>query len=285
MGQKIADIKDMNLRLAQFILKISLLSGFLTGLPVLSHAEMVRAGYIQDVAAEKSEQFYEIYLSPPAVQTKLDLRGKIFDQKLTHEFRERYEQRFGYIDTDSMAFADRFTNFSENRGANQDLATQNDNRKAFAEYMMKRLGEYHFDNYMKSDPTMRPVYEAKERLSNISVEVTAESKMVMNYAVADNSVELNYVNPYVDSKLRTEMNPRQLGPGEIVENWIYIGKSLTKTVYLLTSYASKDGLAGVEVRKAYTPMLSSSVRTTTTTTAEGRTPRQSFFGYNLYYLF
>lgn len=275
----------MNFKSVGFILKYTVLSVFLTGLAVPSWGEQVRAGYIQDVAAEKTEQFYEIYLSPPSVQTKFDYRGKIFDQKLTTEFRDRYEQRFGFIDTDSMAFADRFTNFTENRGANVDLANKNDQRKQFAEYMMKRLGEYHFDNYMKSDPSMRPVYEIKEKLSNVSVEVTPESKVTMNYSVADNSVDVNYINPYVDARVRSEMNPRQLGPSEVIENWLYLGKAVTKTIYLMTTYATKDGWASVEVRKAYSPYLSTSTQATTTTTPVGRSPRQSFFGYNLYYMF
>lgn len=276
----------MNFSFARFISSPVILSVFLTGIALPLQAEQVRAGYVQDVAAEKNEQFYEIYLSPPSVSTNVDYRSKIFDQKLTTEFRDRYEQRFGYIDTDSMAFADRFTNFTENRGANVDLANKNENRKQFAEYMMKRLGEYHFDNYMKSDPSMRPVYEMKEKLSTVSVEVTPESKLSMNYSVADNSVDLNYVNPYADTRLRTEMDPRKVGPSDVIEQWVYIGKQVTKTIYLMSTYATKDGWASFEFRKAHSPYLSTSTQATTTTTPVGtRTPRQSFFGYNLYYMF
>lgn len=285
-GQTFAHLKGMNSSSAQFIAKVMILSGFLTGLPASSWAEQVRAGYVQDVTAEKNEQFYEIYLSPPTVQTKIDYRSKIFDQKLTTEFRDRYEQRFGYIDTDSMAFSDRFTNFSENRGANLEMANKNDQRKQFAEYMMKRLGEYHFDNYMKSDPSMRPVYEMKEKMSSVSVEVTPESKLSMNYSVADNSIDVNYTNPYADTRLRTEMDPRKVGPADVIEQWVYIGKQVTKTIYMMTTYAAKDGWASVEFRKSHSPYLSTSTQATTTTTPVGiRTPRQSFFGYNLYYMF
>lgn len=263
----------------------AVLGAMLLGLP-LAFADMIRSGYIQDIQAEKEEQYYEVYMSPPSVSMEAaDLRAKIFNTTLTTEFRDRWEQRFGYIDTASMNFAaERFTNVTENRGTPEDQQRLQD-RRAFGEYMIKRLGEWHLDNYFKSDPNLRPVYEMKEQLSNVQVAVTEETKMRVNYALSDNSVEAVVDNPYVDTKVRVEMDPKQLGPASIIENWLYFGKRLTQKLYFLTSYATQDGMAQVELQRSHSSGLYTSYRASTTTTAVGRTPRQSFFGYALHYLF
>lgn len=253
--------------------------------PSLAFADMVRDGYIQDIQAEKNEQFYEVYMSPPAVSMNAaDIRAKIFNAQLTNEFRDRWDQKFGYIDTDSLSYdADRFTNFNENRNSVQDEQRLND-RRAFGEYMMRRLAEWHMDNYFKSDPSLRAVYEAKEKLSNVQVKVSEQTKVNVNYALADNSVEAKFENPNYDAKLRLEMDPGHFGPTNLYEEWLYFGKRLTKSLYVLGTYAYQDGLAQAEIQRAHSACFSTSWRVSTTTTSGGRTPRQSFFGYALNYL-
>lgn len=253
--------------------------------PSLAFADMVRDGYIQDIQAEKNEQFYEVYMSPPAVSMNAaDIRAKIFNAQLTNEFRDRWDQKFGYIDTDSLSYdADRFTNFNENRNSVQDEQRLND-RRAFGEYMMRRLAEWHMDNYFKSDPSLRAVYEAKEKLSNVQVKVSEQTKVNVNYALADNSVEAKFENPNYDAKLRLEMDPGHFGPTNLYEEWLYFGKRLTKSLYVLGTYAYQDGLAQAEIQRAHSARFSTSWRVSTTTTSGGRSPRQSFFGYALNYL-
>lgn len=272
-------------KFARFAKSLVALGLLLLAAPV--RAEMVRSGYIQDVQAEKAERYYEVYLASPAVNTNTtDIRGKIFNPQLTNEFRARYVERFGYIDNSSLNFAaERFNKLPEESGPYSDIRRQNEERKLYAEYVLKRLAEWHTDNYFKSDPKLQPLYEAKERLSNVQVAVNENTYVKATYGLADNSAEITVVNPYVDSKVRVEMNPKTFGPSEIIENWIYIGRRITRTLYMLGTYAQKDGWAQVEIQKQHSPNLSTSYMTSTTTTAVGRSPRQTFFGYALYYFF
>ncbi|PWU12844.1 MAG: hypothetical protein C5B49_15600 [Bdellovibrio sp.] len=233
-------------------------------------------GYISDIESEREDQYSDVLLSPPEVKMNLDLRSRIFTGQLIKEFRTRYQEKFGYVDTDGMAFAaDRLTGGAEGGGAMQDMQAQNEERRKYAEYVVKRLGEWHFDQYMKSDPSMRPVYEAKEKLSHVQLEVAQETKVQAKYSISDNSVEVEVANPNTSAKVRSDSEDR----------WLMIGRKLGQTLNLLTSYAISDGLAAVELRRQHSAALSSSLKTTTTLTPGGRSPRQSFFGYAFYYLF
>lgn len=237
------------------------------------------AGYVADVRQEKNQKFYEVYLVPPQGELKVDYRAKIFSPELTQEFQLRYREQFGYIDTEGLNFAaSRFTQFEENRGRSVLVETRLRSRRAFGEYMMRRLGEWHVDNYFKSEPSMRQVYELKERLSSMQVEVGPSTQLEMRYSFADNSAELILNNPYCDSKLRIEMDPTAFGPAGILENRVYVGKRLNKAHYVLGSVAEKDAVARIEWWNNLAFGVSTSLSASTPFRSQGITPRESLLG-------
>lgn len=246
----------------------------------------LRQGYTQDVESERNQEYYEIYLIPPYRETTADYRGVVFNTQLTTEFRQRYVEKFGYIDTASLNYsANRFTQLDENRGAIQSVETVNRERRLYGEYLMRRLGEWHLDNFVKSEPSVRPLYEAKERLSNVQVEMGKQTRMKMSYSFSDNSAELILENPYCDSKLRLEMDPTKIGPGPINENRLYVGRSLNKKTYLQSYLADKDGIGQLELQRSFTPSFGGSVRISQPFREQGISPRETNFGGGLAHWF
>lgn len=272
----------MKLRLwVSFLLGIvyGLLSPGPTVAPQRAPSSSSTDGYVADVRLEKQQKFYEVYLSPPQGEISVDYRSVIFNAQLTAEFKQRYREQFGYIDVEGMAFAaNRFTRFDENRGRSQSVDELQRRRRAFAEYMMRRLAEFHVDNYFKSQPSMREVYELKERLSNVQVQVGPSFKMDVHYSFSDNSAELVVQNPYCDSKLRIEMNPAAFGPSEVLENRLYLGKKLSGGHYLLSSLIANDGLFRLEWWNHYAFGVSTQFSVMTPFKNEGYSPRESSVG-------
>lgn len=251
-----------------------------------SRPSTARQGYTQDVRAEREHEYYEIYLIPPYRETVADYRGSVFNHQLTTEFRARYVEKFGYIDLNSLNYsANRFSQMDENRGAVQSVETLSRERRAYGEYMMRRLGEWHLDNFVKSEPSVRPLYEAKERLSNVQVEVGKETRMKMAYSISDNSAELVLENPYCDSKIRVEMDPKQFGPGPVNENRLYVGKSLNKKTYLQSYLADKDGIGQLELQRTITPSLGTAFRISQPFREQGYSLRETVVGAGLSHWF
>jgi hypothetical protein len=205
-------------------------------------------GYISDVQAERNERYYEVYLFVPHIQKQQTLQEYIFSP-LTVEFKTKYKENFGEMDTDSIAFrAQSIGGITENP---QIIEEQTAKRKKFAEYMTKRLIEHHVDQYMKTKPEMRPVLEAKEAIQNVKVEVTKEVRLNIQYNFAGNLADFIIDNPYCDSKVTLEMNPNAFGPSEILETRAWVSRPLTTTLRANTNLAVTDGIAYGDLTKSF----------------------------------
>lgn len=208
------------------------------------------SGYVNDVSIEKNERYIEIYLYAPPKNLEPSLQEKIFSP-LANEFKQKYRENFGQLDTESIQYLNAFHQLDENRGASVQIQTENNTRKIFAEYMTRRLFEYHFDHYMKTKPEMRPVLEVKEKIQNVKVEVTKEVRLNIQYNFAANIVDLVMDNPYCDSKYSLEMNPRAFGPSNILESYLRLGKNLSKTVRVNSNASTTDGIVYADISKSF----------------------------------
>lgn len=246
--------------------------------PMAQASPIVENGYTYDVQSEKDERFYEIFLfiRPPSKQT--DLKEVIFNRELSKEFKDKYREKFGQLDSESIIYQPtKFSVLDENRGAILSVEKSNNDRKVFGEYMLKRLSEWHIDNYFKTDPTMRPVYELKEKLSNLEVKVNKETKVNIRYSLSDNTADIIVDNPYVDAKLTLQMNPRQFGPGNIEEQKLVIEKQLEPKLRLNTWATYNDGIASAEIIRALKWNWSTSFRTTAAFKPGSPSPRESHY--------
>ena len=223
----------------------------LTALPTFAK-QAIANGYIEDVAQERSEHFIEIYLLATPNPADRNLQAEIFNAKLSKEFRDRYQEKFGQMDTDSIIYQPtKFSMMDENRGAVENIELENEKRQAFAEYMTKRLSEYHVDNYFKSQPNMRAVYEAKERLQNIKVQVNKDVRLNAQYSLAGNILDVVFENPWLDSKLSLEMNPASFGPSNVQESRVWLAKKLSKHTRINSNAAFTDGIGLIELIRSF----------------------------------
>lgn len=212
---------------------------------------LTEPGYLSDVQNEKKESFYEIFLFKQAPPVKSDLSHIIFNQQLSKEFRDKYREKFGQVDTESIVYQPtKFSVMDENRGAVLKIERDQESRRSFGEYMVKRLLEWHVDNYFKTDPTMRPVYELKEKLSNVEVQVNEETKVNIQYNFSDNSLDFNVINPYAESKLTLVMDSKSFGPGPIQDEKVIVEKQVSRKVRLNSWLKNRDGIVYGEVLRA-----------------------------------
>lgn len=254
-----------------FVSFILFVLGSLASSPGFAHP-----GYLQDITEERDSRFYEIFLFATPPPAKRDLRAVIFNPALSFEFKNKYRERFGQIDTESIVYQPtKFSVLDENRGAVLWVEQSQEQRRSFGEYMVKRLIEWHLDNYFKTDPTMRPVYELKEKLSNVQVEVTPTSKLNLRYNLSDNTADLILENPYCDSKLALLMNPKQFGPGPLTDEKLIVEKQLTKKIRVNTSATGMDGIGRFEVIRSLRANWATNFITTAAFKAGGPSPRES----------
>jgi hypothetical protein len=245
-----------------------LLISFLLGIIAFPSASFAQEhlGYIKDVQAEKQERFYEIYLFLVTPPHESRLQDTIFNPELSKEFKLKYQDKFGQIDTDSIGYQKaNFAAFEQDRYGKTGVEKEDKDRNKFADYMVKRLAEWHVDHFFKSDPNMRPVYEMKERLSKVEVAVTPQSKLNLEYSLSGNSLEAIYTNPYVDSRVIMEDG----------ENKLQLGKNITSTLRLNTYTTQYDGFNTVELVKNLRVNTTASISSSSYFKNEGKSPRET----------
>jgi hypothetical protein len=251
---------------------LSLFSGFASG-------ETLPQGYIYDVEAERNESYVEIYLFQQSTPVERSISDLIWNPELSAEFRKKYYERFGAVDTGAIRYLPGTNSIvKENRGLinGNDADEQNiQERRRFAEFMTKRVTEWHVDHYIKEEPSMRPVYEAKETLSKMEVQVNKEIKLNMAYSFAGNVFDLIVENPYVDSKVSVEMDPRAFGPGRAEESRFVIGRNLTKEIRFNTYLKSEDGIVSGELVKTWPSRWVTSLGSSTWTRNGGISTRET----------
>lgn len=215
-------------------------------------------GYVDDVRAERNERYHEVFLfSEPPVRMK-PLHDIIFNVELSREFKEKYREKFGQNDTESISYQQTDYSRLEANKATTAVVKENSTRRAFAEYMMKRLTEWHVDHYIKSEPAMRPVYEVKQKLQKVEVRVNKETKLEARYELAGNTLDLILENPYCDSKWTIEMDPSAFGPSSVEDNKVTLGRPLTTSLRAENVWSEKEGRSKIELIRSHTPRLSSS---------------------------
>jgi hypothetical protein len=207
-------------------------------------------GYTNNVKHEKSQNFREIFIYSYVPDKKNKLLEVIFNPQLSKEFKDRYREKFGELDTESLIYLNSRTKFIEAPSrVPLDDEIENQKRRDYAEYMIKRLTEWHVDNYVKTEPAVRPLYETKERLSHIEVKVSEESKLDFRYDLAANNLDLIYINPWVETKYGLEMDPDAFGPSTTIESKLKLEKQINSSLRIKSHTAFIDGITRLEFEK------------------------------------
>lgn len=244
------------------------------------------SGYLESVQGERETQYTDIVMIQPPQDEGPTLRDRIFNDKLSKEFRDRYEEKFGRTEVERVYNSpNRYTYYDDIFGFRGSVQDMNNEHRKFAEFMVRRLTEYHVDSYLKSDPTARPLWEAKERLSQIKVEVQ-RVQFELKYSIAGNTLDMNVINPWLSlATVTLQMSVDGFGPGPVEETIISVGRGLTTTVSVSCHYRVIDGVASFVGRKSHTPDLASSLTVSTFTKDAGRTERESLYLAGMNYSF
>ena len=217
-------------------------------LPLTTFAQIAPAGYTDNVEHERAQRFYEVYLFAPS-PPETNLQNAIFNP-LTKEFQRRYIEKFGVVDSDSLNYKPMsYSSFDSNGGASLQVQQASDARKDFGNYMVRRLMEYHLDNYIKTDPKMRPLYDTKQKLQDVKVQVNKNIKFNLQYKFSSNIADFYVNNPWVESKVSFEMSPGGFGPGSVREYRIWLNKQLSKTLRWINTIAVDDGIVSSGISK------------------------------------
>lgn len=227
-------------------------------------------GYLSTTDGERDARYQDVVMMRPPGETGPSLRDRIFTDELNKEFRDRYDERFGRTEMDRVYNSpNRFTFYNDIFGFRGTPQAMNDEHRRFGELVMRRLAEFHVDNWAKSDPKARAVWEAKERISQVKLEVQS-FRFDVRYSLAGNAVDVLMVNPYFNvSRIRMEIDNR--------ETILTLGRTITASTSVESAYKVTDGIFQFVVRRSLTPALGASVSTSTFTRDAGPSIRESVY--------
>lgn len=219
-------------------------------------------GYLQDVSGERELQIVEMeMIERPRSDEGGSFNSLIFVPELEKEFQGKYEKQFGYTVSEQSLNVSRSSYLQQNfSGINESPERQNERERAYGEYVVRRLMEYHADRYAKASPSIRPVYEAKERLSNIKIEVKRGYRLKVHYSLSGNYLDLDFENPLeIETKCIFQMDEKSLGPGAIDEATLKIRYTLTRSVAVGSYYGFRAGQFSLAGYKALENGISTSI--------------------------
>lgn len=184
------------------------------------------------------------------------------DPEMVKEFKTRYRETFGYANQDRNLYQNNYHNVVRydidgvKIGQEEDFSKQ----REYGAFIIKRLSEHHVDNYFKSSESLRPVYELKDKLQNVDVEIKKGYKLKLKYSLSGNYAQLKVDNPYdVKSYMTFEMNKSAFGPTSVLETICHLGFDYSKNRYFEANYAFNTATLTLTNTQALSSKLSASV--------------------------
>ena len=251
-------------------------------------------GYTQDVKKEKNQITNEMVLPKEPPEQTAALKDILFDPKLEKEFKDEYRKRFGQTDAEinfnagslnlgTTRFGDYYMYYGPGRGTSfiteQELIQR---QRSFADYMMRRMFEYHGDKYARSRNDLRPAYELKEKVAKVNVAVRKGYKVNMNYSYSGKYFNFRLDNPYdVELNFRYDLNPIYATPSG--KEYIFsVGKVINPRIRADMLYNVEDGTGNVSVWRKLTRRMGATLSYSTTFNNSQSTIRQTIYliGFN-----
>lgn len=232
-------------------------------------------GYVSDVQEERDKRDIEMVMlekpkDPPKPREQI-----IFNEKLSKEFKDQYAYRFGQSNSEQLLNtpqrSDQYTYYT---GERLTIEQYTHYQQQFAQYMVRRLIEYHVDDYAKHDRDFKKVYELKDKVSNLDVKV-ASYKMNWKYNFAGPSMDLTVKNPYdIDFRVRMEMDGVISSPSEYIYT---IGYPINPRIYTTFLYRQNDGVYQSVWTRRMTKHISTSLTGSIDTHRYGPIQQQNLF--------
>ncbi len=229
-------------------------------------------GYVNDVPEERSKRDIEMVMLEVPKPSGKPLSQVIFNEKLSKDFQSQYQYRFGQTPTEqSINNPSRSDGYTYYTGETLTVQRYQEEQQRFATYMGRKLVEYHVDNYAKNDPALKPVYELKDKVSNVNVKVQ-KFKVKWKYNFAGPNMDVSIDNPYgFEFKVRAEMSGVISAPTEMIYT---LGYQVTKRVRVTGLHNTWDGLTQIITTRQMTNSISCSLTASQDTKPQGRTVQQ-----------
>lgn len=259
----------------------ALIFNLILGSLLASPALASNTGYTSDIESEKTQSFQEVFVQVEGEVGPKSVQHIIFDSKLSKEFREQYQYEFGQVDAESLSYqTTKYYTQDQNRALLNTSEEDNLKRKQFAQFMTKRLTEHHLDIYLRTDPSLKVVYETKEKLKDVKVQVSQSVRLSSQYSFSGNTLDLVVDNPWVNSRVRLEMDPSQLFPTSPREYQVQLSGSLGRGHQLVSTSRMNEGTTLLELAKVWRKNISTALGASTfykdNTPIEKRENRISF---------
>ena len=241
--------------------------------------------YTDDVKKERPTAYVDLPEVPEAPKPSGPLlKDRIFDQKLTNEIRNKYEDRFGPTQAMQIrSYSNRF-NYSlygtidpsrpQVSASNDALSQQSSTlERRFGNYMASRLLEYHVDSYFRNEPGLKPAYQIKENISKLNVSFKPGWKFMSRYSLSSKSMEMKLVNPYVESGVLVEFGGTIL-PTSNTDTTVKFGREIDQGLRTELRYKIVDGRVDWVNMRKLTPQVETSLTTGMTVHNHGYTQRE-----------
>lgn len=217
-----------------------------------------RPGYVASIEGERESKYIELAPLPPLPPLpQVPLSDIIFTTQLKKEFQDRYREKFGSTEAEQIHNLPNPFTYEEGpdgmfRGT---VIEESEEKNEFGAYMIRRLAEFHFDNFARNEPTVRPVWELKERIRQVQVEVSPGYKISAAYSFSGNYIESKFNNPIFDSKIILLMDPKETPSTSVVERFFSISKDINSSVIIEINYRDLVDRFSLIGRKRLAPTL------------------------------
>lgn len=211
-------------------------------------------GYLSDVSEERGDPSHEFVIMPltdPA--DKVKLIDKIFTEKLKLDLIKQYRETFGYTEYEQINNTS--SRFTDAQSADSNRLTSTDDflakQNQFGNYMMKKMAEYHVDNYMKSNHDLKAVYETKQKLSNIEYKTSNGSKLKMRYDLASNTATFSLEKPEERFHKSIDVKLTSTAPNTIAR----ASYDITKVLRIESNYGIEQEISTLILSRRLAPNL------------------------------
>jgi len=233
-------------------------------------------GYLFNVIDEKSRRDIEMVMLERQKPPPRPIKEIIFNERLSKEFQTQYQYRFGQTTAEQVRNSPgRNGDYTYYNNQNVTVLEYQKYQRQFGEYMGRRLVEYHFDDWAKSDPAIRPIYELKDRVSNIDVKINKSYKLKWKYSFAGPYMEATLENPFdIEAKVQAQMTGVISAPSETIYS---CGYPVTNRVRVSGQYRYYDGVYQAVVARRMTKSVSMSLSGSVDARKEGPAIQQNLF--------
>lgn len=233
-------------------------------------------GYLFNVVEEKTKRSIEMVMLERPKKSSRPIKEIIFNEKLSKEFQQQYQYRFGVTTAEQVRNSPgRNDDYTYYNNQNVTVLEYRKYQQQFGEYMTRRLVEYHVDDWFKNDPTMRPVYELKDRVSNVNVKLSKSYKLKWKYSLSGPYMEAVLDNPYdIETKVQVQMTGVLSKPAEVTYS---AGYPVSNRVRVSAVHRQYDGFYQLVCGRRMTKSISMSLSASVDAKKEGPAIQQNLF--------